>query len=376
MVAERPFYLSRGRAALAAFGKSLWQELITRDPQTGGKEVLIIGIPGSGKTTLLLNLMLINMVENKEIVIWRGREQEQIHKIPHWEDLTVFFHYEKDVMNVYKVRERTWEPIEVNTETYKNPKDLLEKLHEDKINVVYAPYDYPFSIELFEEMRRREYFKVKKEELMRFNPNYFWYELFWRVTSRKDRRWLGFYIDELDDIFPNIVTGIEFWFVRFFKNKFKDFRKTRVSFNAATHSYSDIHWMILPKFQTYIYLKDATVPPKRRVDPTLPLGLERGQMIIDSGRFGIHEFDDLPLPPYDLVVEIRRKEGADYGEELQKIEELMTLGKSGLKYRVLEIAKRDGREAAFEHIKQLKAQGKISESYYYKLRKMIVEGVS
>ncbi|ABN58505.1 conserved hypothetical protein [Pyrococcus abyssi virus 1] len=374
MVAERPFYLSRGRAALAEFGKRLWKELVTRDPQTGGKEALIIGRPGAGKTTLLLNLMIVNMVENEEVVIWRGRDLEQIHKLPHWEDISVFYHYYKDDMTVYKVHGTSYEKVEVTTEEYKNPKDLLKKLKPNKVNVVYAPYDYPFSVELFEEMRRNEYFKVKKEELMRFNPNYFWYELFWQVTKRKDRRWLGFYIDEFDDIFPSVVTGIEYWFVRFFKNKFKDFRKARVSLYAATHSYSDVHWMILPKFQTYIYLQDATVPPKRKVEPTLPLGLEPGQMIIDSGRFGIYEFSPLPQPNYDLQVEIRRKKGVNYDEELKALESIVEFGKSGLKYRVLEIAKRDGKEAALAHIKSLKEQGKVSESYYYKLRKLVLEG--
>ena len=67
----KPYYVSRGREALARFGKSLLEDLMKRDYDKGGELLLCLGPQGSGKTTFIYQLGL-NALDKGDILIIGG----------------------------------------------------------------------------------------------------------------------------------------------------------------------------------------------------------------------------------------------------------------------------------------------------------------
>jgi len=365
MIATKPRFIGSGKRALAHYAEILTEDLVRQDEGLGGREALLIGIQGSGKTTLLLKILLKTW-ENGEIVLWRGRTLEQVHMLPNWKEKCRFFHYEGDNFRMYKIHEVEAEDIteKLKVDTYKNARDLLRKINNKYFNVIYAPWTYELNPTLVKELQRRYHIKISKKERLSKNTNFFWHELFYELLNRKDRRWFSLGFDELDDIFGSVVSGIEFWLLRFFKDNFRDFRKAKVSFYAAVHFASDLNWQVLSKFQTFIYLRGAKIPSSRMVDQNLVLKLNLGQAIIDRGNFGLFEFDPLPKPPYDLKAEITPKE-----EKPKK----RKATKSTWTAAILEIAKEEGKEKALMKLRELLENDEISQRHYYRLRKAIMQ---
>jgi len=360
-----PAYFRDGEKALRNYGVQLMEELLLRDYDIGGQTALLLGPQGSGKTTTLYQLALIAHSLGDTVIIGGRTPQEQIHKIPQWGKKVVIWHYEGDELHIWKVKNGESEDITsgLNVKTYKNARDLIRRLDKKRLNLVYGPVWYPTPRSLVREIKRRYHVNPKAPKYS--GTSVFWHEIFLEAIYRKDDGWLTIALDELDDYFGAVGAGFEYWLLRLSKDLVKDFRKSRTNLYGAVHNLSDLNWQINSKFTTFILLRGARPPEGTAVYPSLPLKLELGKAIIVRGRFGLVEFEPLLKPEYSLFVELEAKEEPPE-------EEVKPSKKGSIKAEILEIAEREGPEAALLKLYELKKDGLIGRTHYYNLRKLIL----
>ena len=264
---------------------------------------------------------------------------------------------------MYKIKNGKAKEVNIRTKKYKDAEDLLGKVEEGRINLVYAPVWYPVPKVLLDEIRRRYQVDFKKKKIPKRTGTAFWYHLFYVLTHRMDDRWITLVLDELDDIFGAIGVGLDYWLLRLGKDMVKDFRKNRVNLYGAVHNDSDLNWQIKSKFTYFALLKGAMAPNGLAVNRDLPLKLEKGSAILCKGNYGLITYAPLQKPDYTLLVKITTTEEPE--------EEKVKKKGVGITGKILEIAEREGVEEAMLKLLEFKKAGLIKKTQFYEIRKRL-----
>ncbi|MBA2864001.1 hypothetical protein [Methanococcus maripaludis] len=281
-------------SAMARMGNKLAPLLTLQNEDVGGRQVIMIGPPGKGKSTLLLR-MLLKCHEQGEICIWKGREKDSFHYLPEWEKKVKIYHHEHDEVTINKLSGNASKDIskQLNIETYSNAKELVKKLTNEYINVIYPPIFYKVSKDILMELSTKYDLETQNKKQNLSNQNYFWHDFFTSQVRKDNNLWYSNFFDEWGENIPLSPGGLEYWMVFFFRDKFIDFRKSNMSLYCAVHYLNEINFTIKNKYQTFIYMQDSFVPSGRKVNKDLPFSLNDGQYIIDKGKFGIQQFKKL-----------------------------------------------------------------------------------
>ena len=277
---------------ITKLSKRLLDELITNRESRGGRLCVITGEQGSGKTTMLRRIAEA-LLEQGTVVIWRGRQVEQIHWIPEWQNRCTFWHWNKDEFKAYDVRGNAAINItdELDVRTYTNPPDLIKHLEKEKINVVYEPSTFYFtkSLQLLDVIRKSAGLKIAKKVLNQpHEGELIWFEIFYLLVNRMNTYWYAVMLDEADDIFPESPQDLRWKLQEWAKNILRDLRKTRTNLVMCTHALSDMDYRVRSKIQFWIYMRNAKIPDTSVIKKKeLTCQLTIGQYIIENGFFGV-----------------------------------------------------------------------------------------
>ena len=279
-------------------GEKLTKNMLFHTKNIGGTLSIATGEQGSGKTSLLLYFSEI-LMNNNEVVIWRGREVAQWHRLKNWKNrVKIFIH--KDVNpTFYKIIDESHSKVKIPYHTYEHPKDIINNIEKGKLNVIYEPKFYKVSDEIREEIYYSTGYKIKGNFP---KGSYFWFDLFYSLITRMDRRFISVMIDECDDVFPQNPCGDLWKLQEWFKDLLKDARKSLISVYAGTHNLWDVDYRVLGKFQSYIYLKGSKPLKTSLVNPKFIIKLSRGYGVIEWGKSGLFKFPAYPTKKYDLLV--------------------------------------------------------------------------
>lgn len=300
--------------------EKLWNDLTVHKESVGGRLCLISGMQGSGKSTLMIHILL-DYLKQGDYCIWRARERECIHMLPNWQELCRFYFHRDDEHQVYDVRGKTAIPItsDLKITTYKDATDLLSKLSQDEVNVVFEPSRFTFSgntklLEVVEESGKRVTSKIRSQPQ---KPTYFWFEVLYLLKTKKDTFWYSLFIDECDEVLPEHPASLDWHLQHWCKDSAKDLRKSRVSLICSTHAINDVFFKLISKFTHFIYCRNAQIPKKSLIrNKQLCYKLRIGQAVIESGLFGWLNFKKLPKPDMgDLVIEVKRRD-----KELEQVD--------------------------------------------------------
>lgn len=349
-----------GRRRFREKGLEFWDKITKRDYDEGALQILVLGSKGCGKTTLLAHLAYAGL-ENKDIVIWRGRSRDFW---PRFDPELVKVHvFELDEIHVWRIpygsaqREEITDNYEVIK--YKDLDELLEQLEPGGINVVYEPTWTQLSKEILT--------LAGLEDGSMYPGVFWWYDLFLRLSKRIDMRWVTLIIDEIDDIVPSGASGAQWRLIEVIQHALAEFREKLVSLYGSTHDPGHLDHRVLKKFSGFIYLKGAIVPKFSMMRyKTSTLGLEKGKgtiEIIGEG-YGGFEFENIPRDGYGYAIEKIWRGSEPQGKPKRK---------RGILQEMLEIAKQYGPKRALEELEELRRRGEISERYYYLVKRKIRE---
>ncbi len=246
------------------------REILQKDIAHGGKSALLTGMPDSGKTGLLHGLAS-QLVDN-EICIFRGMKTGQEFRFPGHLNIIA-----------YQCRPRFYDMAGkefdvglkiINT----NYRDVLKSCVLGKLNVLYFPF----------EKERSYWVGFARFLIQRFPADY-------------ASPFVSLFVDEAEEIIPPPEKG-KFKDTEAFVGSLKEFRKTLISFYAATQQYYDVFWRALGKINYRIYLRGSLVPRRTSrvyqgtVD-SLPLGLG----IVTGSFFGKFTFGNYPTRKVVIV---------------------------------------------------------------------------
>ncbi|MCD6523992.1 MAG: hypothetical protein J7K48_03210 [Thermococcus sp.] len=362
----------KGMQIHARKGDELLEKLLSQDPAYGGRQAAIYGAVGSGKTTLLLWLAQVLQARG-EWIIWRGRDTDGWHMLPNWKQRVKLLVHEKDEVHVYKVPYGGTTATEItkslNIEKYSTPEDLLTKLEQDKINIVYEPTFYQITQELATYILARTNIRIPSWQMKEAKGIYFWFELFEKLITRKDRRWITIIVDEADDLIPANPQGLQWRLQEWVKNSVKDFRKNLITLILAVHNAEDCDHRVIRKLPIRIYLQGARVDKDSLMtDKTITQRLNPGEAKIEWRGFGYGGFKFPPLERRDYAIIVEKK----WTGELPKFEEDKRTAGSIIQ-ELREIAEEEGIEEALERAWELVQEGVITKRYYYQIRKALRE---
>ncbi|MCD6131178.1 MAG: hypothetical protein J7J61_03625 [Candidatus Hydrothermae bacterium] len=359
----------------AAKGHELIEKLLNQDVNYGGRQCLILGTVGSGKTTLMLWLAQI-LRERGEWCIWRGRDVDGYHMLPDWGKKVKILHHEKDEIHIYKVKVGSTEYGEITDylkiEKYSCVEDLIQKLEQDKINVIYEPSFWQISEDLAIYILQKTGIRISPWQLREMKGCYFWFEFFEKLLTRKDRRWVSVFVDEADDLIPQNPNGLQWKLQEWVKNSVKDFRKSLISLFLAVHNAEDCDYRIIRKVPIRIYLQGARpLGDSLMTDKNigLKLNLEEGKIEWKGYGYGGFKYSALKQRDYVIIVDkIWRGQPPTLEIDRRKSRSIIQ--------EVREIAEREGIEEAMKHAEKLWRDGEITRRYFYEIRKKLMEGNS
>ncbi|MHC1599941.1 MAG: hypothetical protein ACXQS5_03860 [Candidatus Methanospirareceae archaeon] len=283
-----------------AQGLEILRSLIEHKHAVGGTTCIITGIQGSGKTSLMLQIAQ-KLAMQGELVIWRGRQREQVHKLKNWMEKTVWWFPKSSEPRIWKVTDSRSYDItsQLDVKYYSSLKSLYQGLEVFKINIVFPAHGWKPSSELLKDI-----FEKKRKKIMVKRETTFWVDVIYYLTQiRKSRQFVAIFLDEADDVIPSGVSDQMWWLLEYAKDLIKDARKSYTSVYFAVHNLHDIDYRIVKKCTHYIYLRGARLYRNSLVDQKKVALLGKGEAIIEHGSFGKFRFDFLKHPPYDIVVE-------------------------------------------------------------------------
>jgi len=198
----------------------------------GGTSIITFGSFGSGKSKLLQS-WAINDFENGHLVILRSKDVDT------WQDLASRY-----PIHVYAPDEYHFEfedPAQNRNIKYTiihRPDDIVKHLKRDEINVI----------------------SVLGSE---YAQGFFW-AWFSNSLIHHPRGWTTFIFDEIRDVFQSHPSGPSYYIYEAFVSAMTSFRKKRIHFRASTHTFHDLYYEILYKFNYTVYLRNAILLPKKR----------------------------------------------------------------------------------------------------------------
>lgn len=335
-------------------GMRLWEETKFHDDgvmEKGGETCGIVGKMGTGKSTLLLQLAehcrylpkgskkklvaglmsktidLTTVDTRPETVVWRGRINDYWNcLIPkNWDrsfpkymfnpkPLYVFMHEEDDLVFYHADYEGKVRSIPNPPEiiTYKNCSDVINKIKEGAINVIYEPQTYALNEFLIRKLKSRMLEKTTFEETgveKKFSdpcPPLFWIEFFGRVIRNKPVGYMTVIIDEFHQVALARPVGNMWHLIDIFASNFVDLRRNNITVLFATHQTSFIDFRISDRLAKWIWLPGSKLNPSiSMVYNSTVARLPLGEAIIEErlSEFGKFKFSRIPKQPPLLRVE-------------------------------------------------------------------------
>lgn len=245
-------------------------EILDKNVAHGGKAALITGKPDSGKTGLLHGLAS-SLVDN-EICIFRGLKTGQEFRFPG-----------RLKIIAYQCRPKFYDMAgkELNVSLKvinSNFHDLLNACEVGKLNVLYFPF----------EQERSYWVGFARFLVQRFPTDY-------------ASAYVSLFVDEAEEIIPPPEKG-KMKDTEAFISSLKEFRKTLVSFYAATQQYFDVFWRALGKINYRIYLRGSLVPRRAsRIYQETVDSLPLGKGILTGSFFGFFTFGNYPTRKLVIV---------------------------------------------------------------------------
>ena len=239
------------------------KEILEKDIAHGGKSALITGKPDSGKTGLLHGLA--SRIFENEICIFRGLKTGQAFRFPGHLKIIAF-------QCRPKFYNMAGKEINVGLKIINsNYHDLLKACELGKLNVLYFPF----------EKERSYWVGFSRFLIQRFPADY--------ASS-----YVSLFVDEAEEIIPPPEKG-KFKDTEEFVSSLKEFRKTLISFYAATQQYFDVFWRALGKINYRIYLRGSLVPRRTaRIYQGTVDSLPLGRGILTGSFFGFFTFGNYP----------------------------------------------------------------------------------
>jgi hypothetical protein len=276
---------------------SLVRQAFGDDPIQGGTSIITFGSFGSGKSKLLQS-WAIRDFEKGHLVILRSKDVDT------WQDLSErypihvytpdYYHFTFDDQSQNK---------NIKYTIIRRPDDIVQNLKRDEINIISA---------------------LGSE----FETGFFWSWFSKSLTHHHSKGWTTFLFDELRDVYQSHPSGDSFKVYESFVSALTSFRKKRIHFRASTHTFHDVYYEILYKFQYTVYLKGSILLPKKRtaLETRTPIqeACNRETFILDN----ISEFETVhhsTLPPELATSQTVAIDGPDFSSSLFPLE-LLSMG--------------------------------------------------
>lgn len=351
-------------------GDDLFRELIVHDYEYaghGGSPALTIGSMGSGKTTLNLKLLQrvthldnqhISKSEYIEAFEYRQKIEARLlekHMEPnHVIDLlpelpcgeipetVVYFGREFDYWHAY-LNNRSWpglkpKPVKLHipiseknricfvvpfdneqgnlelrkmliddiVSYYKNPQDIIGKLEEGGINIIYPPRSYklPDSIKAMMNLS-----KLTEKEKAYSEPGWIFFEIIILLMRLGYKKHYSVFADEIHDLLPMAPAGIQWKLVDLFTRSSVELRRCQISLWGTTHDMRLIDAKYTTRNDWYIWAGGAN--PLKKYSTVVPQAIRqcgKGRCIIEKKqqKFGFFLYDRIPyqLPKLRALYEI------------------------------------------------------------------------
>jgi len=211
---------------------SLLKSAFGDDPIQGGTSIISFGSFGSGKSKLLQG-WAIRDFEKGHLVILRSKDvdtwQDLARKYPVHVFTPDFYHFQFD-----NEKQNT----NIKFTMIRRPDDIIQALRRDEINVI----------------------SILGSE---YDSGFFW-AWFSHSLIHHSHSWITFIFDEIRDVFQSHPSGSSYKIYESFVNAMTSFRKKRIHFRASTHTFHDLYYEILYKFQYTVYLRGSILLPQKR----------------------------------------------------------------------------------------------------------------
>jgi len=210
----------------------LSEEALSDNDIHGGTMVLAMGGFGSGKSKLLQS-WAIEAFERGHLVVMRSKDVDT------WQDLSSRYPLHVYTPDIYSFKFQDEKQRQNITFTMiRRPDDIVKHLKKEEINII-AVNGPQFAQEFF----------------------WGWFSIY---LAHNSEGWTTFCFDEMSDVYPSKPSGESYWASEYFVGALKSFRKAHIHLRASVHTFHDLYYEILYKFDYTAYLKKATLLPKKR----------------------------------------------------------------------------------------------------------------
>jgi len=250
------------------------RSIIHGNKKGNGIEASLIGEQGCGKTNGLVQIALERKSNGvNDVIVWRGAEDCQWSYLLNY-DVDLKFWIKKGLD--YELIDRNAEEMTRlskygEIEKWNDPRNLVDKLNNDYINVVQT---IPHS--------------TNKEITLQFCDD--WKGLFEELSKRMWSRGISVFFDELRDLAKPGRSG-NFWSKMFsLGSALRKGRKNNISYFFSMHDPADIFWDIRNKIRYKIYMKGAAKESTSQIRKNLS-NLDDGEGVVEGSQFEPFQFE-------------------------------------------------------------------------------------